>query len=493
MSLITTQADYYVYNGGTSTELQNAINAAIAAGKSLFLVPPSPAAVVFQSNGLVINAAQGFKLFATPGSVTLKMSTTSDAVLTISNSNDVEVSGMNFDGGYVPGASSPITTNWSVVHAASSNRLRFEKCRFANGSTTGLFLDGCGTSQNGSTNPYGAAVTFDNRAAIVTQCEFNNTYSGAALHVSSSPGSVIRDNMLRDIKGNGIYVHHQYDAPGTTQSHFDGTLIEGNLITDVDVASAGTSGQEGNAIICWLCNNISILNNKMRYTRWSGARLNGCSHVVCNGNSVYGTPDVGIYIEQPGGSLTGKHPTGYTVVGNHINHCLYGINLVNFASPQGCRLGVIASNVIRHAHKSAKAGGIGIQTEGDVAVTGNTIECCDYFGIVVGTNQYSRDLLVANNLIRDCAYGVGTSSDTRSGAILVNGNLFHFAGADTNAVVATVYDPANANQAISYNRALTNLLENQTVNAWTKVTNNFRSTLTAATSPSDGCELAPVF
>lgn len=113
MSLITTQTDYYIYNGGTSADLQAAINAAIAAGKSLFLVPPTPPALaVFQANGLTISSpARSFKMFATPGSVTLKMSANSDAVLTISSSTDVEISGINFDGGYVVGATSPLTTN----------------------------------------------------------------------------------------------------------------------------------------------------------------------------------------------------------------------------------------------------------------------------------------------------------------------------------------------------------------------------------------------
>ena len=68
MTLITTQSDYYIYNGATSADLQAAINAAIAAGKSLFLVPPTPpASAVFQANGLIISSpARSFKILPHP-------------------------------------------------------------------------------------------------------------------------------------------------------------------------------------------------------------------------------------------------------------------------------------------------------------------------------------------------------------------------------------------------------------------------------------------
>jgi Right handed beta helix region len=498
MALITTQPDYYIYNGGTSANLQSAINAAIAAGKSLFLVPPAPpASAVFQANGLTIaNAGRPFKMFAAPGSVTLKMSASSDAVLTISGSNDVEISGINFDGGYVAGAASPISTVWAIVRATTSSRVRFEKCRIANGSTHGLYFDGCGTSQSGSTNPYGAPVTFDNIAGKVQECEVYNIFDGAGIYASSSPGLTIRDNFLHDIKGNGISVSHQFDAPGIGQSHFDGIHIEGNLITDINVVSAITNGQEGNGIVAWLSNNLTICNNTIRYSRWSAIRANECSQVVCNNNNIYACGECAIFIEQPdGATVTGKHPTGYTVVGNQINHAEVGISCANFVfANAGVRLAVIANNVIRHARKRGKTQGVGIIAGGgDTSVTGNVIECCDYYGIILGVNGNTRDLLASNNVIRNCLYGVGASADATSGAMLVTGNLIHIANATTNAVVSSTFDPGNVNPALPEFVVISNLAENQTANAWTKVTNNFRSTLTTPVSPSDGCEPAPVF
>jgi uncharacterized secreted repeat protein (TIGR03808 family) len=497
MPLITTQSDYYIYNGGTSAELQAAINAAISVGKSLFLVPPTPpASAIFQANGLTISSpARSFKMFATPGSVTLKMSATSDAALTISGSNDVEISGINFDGGYVVGSATPITTNWGIVRATNSNRVRLEKCRVANGSFYGLFFDNCGTTQNGSTAPYGVPVTFDNIAGIIEECEIYNTFSGAAIGLTGSPGATIRNCFIHDIKGNGISISHQFDAPGTSQSHFDGARVEGNMFTDIDVASVGTSGQEGNAVIAWLSNNISVCNNTMRFLRWSGIRFNECSQVVCNNNSIYSSGECALYMEQPDNLvLSGKHPTGYTAIGNNINHCAVGISFANFVGTWGNRLAVISNNLVRHAHKKGKNNGIGIlAAAGDATITGNVVECCDYYGIILGANGNTRDLLVTGNLIRDCLYGVGASSDATSGAMMVTGNMMHFANSLANAVVAVTYDPGNANLTLPDFRVISNLAENQTTNSWTKVSNNFRSTLTSPVSPSDGCELAPVF
>jgi uncharacterized secreted repeat protein (TIGR03808 family) len=299
--------------------------------------------------------------------------------------------------------------------------------------------------------------------------------------------------VIRDIKGNGIYISNQNDLPAFTQSHFNAGRVEGNLITDIDVSSTGTSGQEGNAIVCWLANSVSVCNNTIRFTRWSGVRFNACSQLICSNNSFYANGDIGIYIEQPGDALSGKHPTGVTVVGNTINHCGYGISFTNFTGTAGNRLAVIANNVIRHAHKLGKELGAGIVAEGDASITGNVIECADYYGILLGTNSATRDHVASGNLIRDCLYGIGVSSTTSSGAVFVTGNLIHIANASTNAVVSDVYDPTNTNPALPNYRFLNSLAENQTANSWVKVTNNYRSTSTTPLSPSDGCELAPVF
>ena len=100
---------------------------------------------------------------------------------------------------------------------------------------------------------------------------------------------------------------------------------------------------------------------------------------------------------------------------------------------------------------------------------------------------------IYNEPPRDCLYGVGASSDATSGAMMITSNMMHFANSLTNAVVAVTYDPGNTNLTLPDFRVISNLAENQTANSWTKVTNNFRSTLTTPVSPSDGCELAPVF
>jgi hypothetical protein len=180
MATITTEPDYFVFNGGTSADLQLAIDNAIAAGKSLFLVPPAPpASSVFTAENLTItNSVRPFKLFATPGSVTLKLSKSADAILTIQGSNDIEVSGINFDASFVFGATNPITTVWGAIRVATSNRIRIEKCKVFAVSKVGIFFDKCGTSQSAAVNPpYGSPVTFDNIAGSIELCEIYSTFS----------------------------------------------------------------------------------------------------------------------------------------------------------------------------------------------------------------------------------------------------------------------------------------------------------------------------
>lgn len=501
LSTITT-ADYNVFqfdNLTSSAAFQAAINAAITAGKSLYLVPTSPTNATMNVSGILINNATGFRLFAAPGSVTLKLPAYAPYILSVQNSNNVEVSGIEFDGSYLPSAPTPITTEWAAVYVTLSKRVKIEKCRIYNIFPIGIYYRNCGTSQSGATNPYGAAASFTNLPTIanssgsISETEITNAYSKSAIESYGSPGLNITQNTIRNIKGNAIYINHQGDTP-VGQSFFNGSIIDSNFISEVDTFSTGTSGQEGNAVAIWKANQVSVTNNTIRYCRFSAVRFNSCSQSICNGNSCYAMGETALYFEEPDGTtLTGKHPTAFVASNNIVNHCTTGVSVTNFTGTAGCRMAVVSNNIIRNIHKNVKSGGLGMLLEGDVAVTGNVIENADYYGIILGTGPATRDLLASNNVIRDCQYGVGVSSTTTSGAVFVNSNLIHIASASTNAVVSTIYDPSNVNTTIPNYRFNTNLAENQTTNAWVKVTNNYRSALTSPTSPSDGLEAAPAF
>ena len=512
----TIQTDSVVFNGGTSADLQAAINTAITQGKPLQLVPgftaPSTVTNVFTANNLLISTSRPFRMFAAPGSVTLKMSVTNSFILKIQSSNNVEISGINFDGSYVVGAPSPILANPSAVFVRQSARVRFEKCKIFASSKYGILYDACGTVASVPYNPYGAATVFDDISGSVENCEIHSCFDNAAIGSLSSPGLQVTGNLVRDCKGNGVFVSGYDYAPvanspaagnTTNKSYFHGGHIKDNIFTDIGVVSATTSGQEGNGVLVWLSNNVTIANNTMRYCKFSAVRINAGTQTTITGNNIYAAGEVAIFIEEPdGGFVPGKHPVGTVVSNNIINQCTVGISHTNFNyNNAGMRLAAITGNIIRNAHRSGKFSGHGILNEGDASISGNLIEYAESTGILLGTNSSSRDMAVVGNMVRSCRWGIGITDSTGSGPILVEGNLIHqnaassggvAASALADAIVSMVFDPNNAALPTAHSPTGA-MVDGQTARPWTMLVGNYRSIAAGVTVTSDGAESLPVF
>ena len=517
LSMTTTiQIDSVVFNGGTSADLQAAINTAIAQGKPLQLVPgftaPSTVTNVFTADNLVIGTTRPFRMFAAPGSVTLKMSVNNSVILKIQSSNNVEISGINFDGSYNPSAPTPILANPGLIYVRQSSRVRFEKCRVFSSSKSGILFDTCGTTVSVPYNPYGAAATFDDISGSVENCEIYSCFNDFAIGGLSSAGLNISNNVIRDCKGNGVYLSGYDFAPlanspavgnTTNKSYFNGGRVEGNIITDIGVVNAASSGQEGNAVVTYLANNVTISNNTIRYCKFSAVRVNACTQTVIANNNCYALGEAAIFIEEPdGGFVVGKHPVGTVVSNNIINQCTAGVAHTNFGfANAGMRLAAISGNIIRNVHRSGKFAGYGILSEGDSAITGNLIEYAETAGIILGTNGGARDMTSVGNIVRGCRWGIGITDATNSGPILVEGNLVHqntsasggvAASVLANAVVSMVYDPNNAALATTYSPTGA-MPDGQTTKPWAVLSGNYRTISTSVVVSTDGAEALPSF
>lgn len=509
MATITTD-DVIVFNGGTSTDLQNAINTAMKNGRALYLTPaPTSPTVpaIYTVSSLEIrpqtanNNKKALRLFAAPGSVTLKLAASASYMLKIDSASEVEISGINFDASYDPAASSPITVSVAVIYAVLSNRVKIKECRIFASSGAGIKFERSGTQPSFSPpsvwwpygEPAGATVGFKDVAGSVLDNEIF-ACNDDGITCDRSPGLLIKNNVIRSIKGNGVYVTHwdrvsrPGQGPGGTglyYSQFSGTRIEDNLITDIDVVNPSSTGAEGNGIVGWLANNIIAANNIIRYCKFSATRFNACTGTQVTGNNIYGLGDTGVYIEEPDGTyVPGSHPVQTIVANNGINQCTSGIVLSNFVYDNaGNRLATVANNVVRNCH-NASSTGFGINVSGDATVTGNVVECCDLEGISLGLNDNTRDLVAIGNIVRNCLWGIAAA--TAGGEILITGNMVHVANPTTNGIVRSVY--LGSSSGTAFGPSLPNASYPNV-----KVSGNDVHNSTTPTSPSDACEPAPAF
>lgn len=497
--------DVIVFNGGTSADLQNAINLAMKNGRALYLTPaPTSPTVptIYTVSNLEIRPQtansnkKALRLYAVPGTVTLKLAQSASHILKIESAADVEVSGIDFDASYDPAAPSPITVTWAAVYALLSSRVRIEKCRIFASSDAGIRLEKCGTQAAFSPPavwwPYGqpnsATTGFKDKGATITDNEIHTCF-GNAITSDRSTGLLIKNNVIRAIKGNGVSMMHwdfvSRPGPGGTSlfySQFSGTRIEDNFITDIEVVDPSSTGQEGNGIACWLTNNVTVSNNTIRFCRFSAARFNSCSGVTVTGNDCYALGETALYCEEPDGSyVPGSHPVQSIFTSNAVNQCRYGITVTNFVfNNAGCRLSTVANNIVRNCH-GPEGQGQGISVSGDASVTGNVVECCDLVGINLGVNGNTRDLLVTGNIVRNCLWGIAASTD--GGEVVINSNIVNVANPATNGIVRAVYSGA-----YTFGPALPNAAYPRV-----KVNANDVHNLGTPVSPSDACEPAPAF
>ncbi|NJM29767.1 MAG: TIGR03808 family TAT-translocated repetitive protein [Rhizobiales bacterium] len=360
-------------NKDQSKSMQAAIDAAAKQGGTLVLE-----AGKYLVSGLRLR--RGVAIAGVPGR-TLLIDRSGGPILTGGDVKHLRLAGLTFDGmGLKP-------EGQGLVALSDAEGLGIEDCSFIGSAGTGLSLTRC------------------SGRIIASRFSFLGQTGVFAL---DSKGLVISGNTVRDIGNNGIQVW-------ATEPREDGTIVAENHVMRV-AAKDGGSGQNGNGINVWKAGNVAIAQNRVSDCAFSAIRNNSGANCQIVNNNISRTDEVAIYVEFAF--------QGAVVSGNVIDDICFGISITNL--DQGGRLAVCANNLIRNA-RGGRSEGVtragGIYAEADTTVSGNVIEDARDVGIALGWGKYSRNLMAAGNLIRNCGRGVTISMAQGAEPAVVANNM----------------------------------------------------------------------
>jgi uncharacterized secreted repeat protein (TIGR03808 family) len=350
----------------------------------------------FETTGIKIEAS--IRIEGIPGHTFLETKN-GEPIFSISNSNDVSLFGLNFDG------HNKLRTDQlpTLVLASQSQRLLIDRCSFTNSASMGLKVNRC-TGQ-------------------ISNCYFSKI-AYIALYSANSTSMRITENTIDDIGNNGIQLIE--DEEGVE----GGTLVNGNIISNIR-ADQGGSGENGNGIGIFRSANVIVSNNRVSNTAYSSIRCNSGKNVQIMGNNVSHSKETAIYVEFAF--------LGAVVANNIIDGAAFGISITNF--DVGGRMAVCTGNIIRNlfvGHSQGVTNGGGIHAEADTLVANNIIEGAILAAINLGWFDKCRNLTAQGNVIRNCARGISFSMAEGSKHVLIAGNMIE--GATEAAIVGVLGD-----------------------------------------------------
>ncbi|MEO0547797.1 MAG: TIGR03808 family TAT-translocated repetitive protein [Pseudomonadota bacterium] len=300
----------------------------------------------------------------------------------------IEMSGITLDGANRPMGE----TYGGLLYARACPRVTIESCDFTGSQTSGLSLDTCG--------------------GHVERSRMTGAAGLAGLFSVNATGLAIRDNVVSDCANGGILVHRWEDGE-------DRTIISGNRIENIAARQGGT-GQQGNGINLFRTNGVMVSNNHVSDCAFSAIRANSASNAQMVGNTCLRSGETAVYAEfQFQGSM---------IANNIVDGGTIGISIANFN--EGGRLAVCANNLVRNMktdgpYPAEVAGfGIGIFAEADTNVIGNVVEGAPKYGIGLGWGPYLRNVMAANNIVREAGKGIAVSVVDGAGQTSITGNIF---------------------------------------------------------------------
>ena len=337
-----------------------------------------------------IRLPDGAQVVGTAGLTTL-VAREGGALLSAGGAKRIVLSGLGLDG-----RDQATSGERGLIEATGVEDLRIVDCTLGRGGATGLLLARCGGRIE--------------RTTIAAMAAYG-------VLARDSRRLTIADNLVADCGDGGILVHR-----GATGE--DGTIVSRNRVERIRARSGGT-GQVGNGINVHRAQGVAILDNRITDCAFSGIRVNGGGNVRIVGNEVTRSGETALYVE--------FDFNGAVVASNVVDTAVMGISVVNFM--QGGRLAVVSGNLVRNITRPAPytvgppGVGYGITVEADTAVTGNVIETVAQAGILVGWDQYLRDVTVTGNVVRDAPIGISVSVADKAGGAIIADNLL--AGAKT--------------------------------------------------------------
>ncbi len=361
--------------------LQRVLDKAAAEDKPVFL-PPGTYVV---SN---INLPPRARLMGISGTSRIVYSG-QGALLSGTGCELIELMGITLDG-----ANRPLGDEFAgLLNARACPQVHVENCYFQGSLGSAIFLDTCG--------------------GRVERNRLSGADGVAGLYSVNATGLSIQNNHVTDCSNGGILVHRWKTGE-------DNTIVTGNRIERIAARRGGT-GQQGNGINLFRTDGVMVSNNHISDCAFSAIRANSASNAQITGNTCLRSGETAIYSEFAfQGSL---------IANNIVDGATMGISMANFN--EGGRLCVCANNLIRNMHvdgpyEAEVAGfGIGIAAEADASVTGNVIEGAPKFGIGLGWGPYLRNVIAANNIIRDVGEGIAVSVVKGAKSTSITGNVIN--------------------------------------------------------------------
>lgn len=393
-------------SGYTAGTLQNAMDIARTNGRPLYIQQGS-----YNVGNLTVTTASGggkpLVMYADPGTVTLTY-TTGTVFLRIDAISDCEIRGITFNANSRAYSGAGIA---AAISVANASRTAIENCRVLTGLDIGIAMDACGTRQTIGVNGTNEIAS---SAGRIAGCEISAFESG--IFTRDCVATEITGNNVRNCRNNGIQVWQ-------STPRLDGSRIARNTVTGID-AQGGGSGQNGNGINTYKAHNVVIADNVIRFCDFSAVRCNVSNSVQVLGNNCYALGETAIFIEETD-DATGFNNVGNVVSNNVVDQCNVGVSVTNFNN--GGRMATVSNNIVRNCHPSPsnpdRTFGSGILAEADAVITGNVVECADLFGIGLGTNDFTRNLIASGNVVRKSTYGISVSGDSAAGHQTVHGNI----------------------------------------------------------------------
>jgi uncharacterized secreted repeat protein (TIGR03808 family) len=329
-----------------------------------------------------------------------------------------------------------------LVPAGAAPLLNARRIRRA--AVTGLTLDGMGArlpdragllnaeeigefaaEQIEVRNVIGNGLTLTRAGGSVIHGRFS-AIRDTAIFSLDSRGLIVGGNVIEDIGNNGVQIWR-------SQRGDDGSQVRGNRISRIR-RDGGGDGPNGNGVVIFRADGVIAEGNTLRDCALTFIRNNAGSNVQILGNNGARCGEVGYYSEFAF--------EGAILSNNIAEDVAHGFNITNL--DHGGRIAVCSNNIIRRVRRGLAPwgkdiiGGIGIRVEAEAAVTGNVVEECSDIAIALGWSWAMRNLLAANNVIRDAGIGVGVSLVPKERNVVVSNNVI--SGARIGAVVGTEYD-----------------------------------------------------
>jgi uncharacterized secreted repeat protein (TIGR03808 family) len=270
-------------------------------------------------------------------------------------------------------------------------------------------VDDCTFARIGIDGATGTGFDLRGCGGHISHCRVSGART--AIFANDSNGLSISDNVIRDCSDNGILVWRS--AKGD-----DGTRVHGNRIERIGAASGG-SGEYGNGVNVFRAGGVIVSDNVIRDCAFSAVRNNAGDGVQIIGNNCAGFGEVGLFTEFAF--------EGCVIANNIVERAANGIVSTNLNDTG--RLAVISGNIVRGCFRRPDPltgeilYGMGIYAEADASITGNVVEDTEAAAIGLGYGPYLRDVGVANNVLRDCGYGLAVSVVEGVGRVMITGNL----------------------------------------------------------------------